>query len=97
MDAVQKRAVRMGFIKEFVPIEQHIKVKDARLLNNITKTGSKHRLYDILPHRRDYCSEVAVKKVYGSMFPERLLRKFKKFYYGVTHVYWDNSLRGLGI
>ena len=47
----------MGIIKEFVQIEQRIKVKDARLLNNITKTGSKHQLYDILPHRRDYCSE----------------------------------------
>ena len=86
VDAVQKPAVRMGIIKEFVPIGEHIKVKDARLLNNITKTGSKHQLYDILPHRRDYCSErsrirlptaeVATKKTYGSMFPERLLRKF---------------------
>ena len=46
-DAVQKRAVRMGIIKEFVPIEEHVKVKDARLLNNFTKTGSKHQLYDI--------------------------------------------------
>ena len=62
VDAVQKRAVRMGIIKEFVPIEEHIKFKDARFLNNITKTGSKHQLYDILPHRRDNCSEVAVKK-----------------------------------
>ena len=82
VDAVQKRAVRMGIIKEFVPIGEHIKVKDARLLNNITKTGSKHQLYDILPQRRDYCSErsrkrlptaeVATKKTSGSRFPERL-------------------------
>ena len=82
VDAVQKRAVRMGIIKKFVPIEKHIKVKGVRLLNIITKTGSKHQLYDILPHRRDYCSKrlrkrpptakMAVKKVYGSMFPDRL-------------------------
>ena len=86
VDAVQKRAVRMGIIKEFVPIEEHIKVKTARLLNNISKPGSKHQLYDIVPHRRDYWSErlrkrlptaeVAVKKVYGSMFPDRILRNF---------------------
>ena len=57
VDAVQKRAVRMGIMKEFIPIGEHIKFKDARLLNNITKTGSKHQLYDILPHRRGYCSE----------------------------------------
>ena len=72
----------MGIIKEFVPIGEHIKVKDARLLNNITTTGSMHQLYDILPHRRDYCSErsrkrlptaeVATKNMSGSMFPERL-------------------------
>ena len=85
LDAVQKRAVCMGFIKGFVPIEEHIKAKDARLLitkkillNNIPKTGSKYQLYDILPHKCDYFSEslrkwqptaeVAVKKVYGSMF-----------------------------
>ena len=84
MDAVQNCAVCMVLIKEFVPIEEHIKVKDARLLNNISKTGSKHQLYDILPHRQDYCSkrlkkrlpttEVAVEKVYGSMFPDKLLR-----------------------
>ena len=48
VDAVQKRAVRMGIIKEFVPIEEHIKVKDARLLNKITKSGSKHNY-------RTYC------------------------------------------
>ena len=86
MDAVQKLPVRMSIIKEFARIEEHIKVKDARLLNIITKTGSKHQLYDILPHRRDYCFErsrkrlptadVAVKKVYVSMFPDRLLWKF---------------------
>ena len=57
VDAVQNCAVRMGIIKEFVHIEDYIKLKDARLLNNITKTDSKHQLYDILPHRRDYCSE----------------------------------------
>ena len=86
VDGVQKRAVRIGIKKEFVPIEEHIKVKDARLLNKITRTGSKHQLYDILPHGRDYCSErlkkrlptaeVAVKKVYGSMFHDRLSRKY---------------------
>ena len=54
VDAVQKRAVRMGIINEFVLIEEHTKVKDARLLYNITKIGSKHQLFDVLPHRRDY-------------------------------------------
>ena len=82
VDAVQKRAVRMGIIKEFVPIEEHIKVKDARLLNKTLKPGSKHQLYDILQHRRDYCSKrlrkrlPTVKKVYGSLIPDRLLRTF---------------------
>ena len=84
--AVQKCAVRMGIIKELVPIKKHIKVKDARLLHKMTKTGSKHQLYDVLPHRCDYCSErlskglptakKAVKKVYESMFPDRFLMKF---------------------
>ena len=40
VDAVQKRAVCMGIIKEFVPIEEHIKIKEARLLNNISKFTS---------------------------------------------------------
>ena len=70
----------MGIIKELVLIEKHIKVKDARLLNKITETGSKHQLYDILPHRRDYSSKRLGKrlpfiKVYESMFPDILLRK----------------------
>ena len=43
----------MGIIKELVPIENHIKVKDARLLHKMTKTGSKYQLYDVLPHRRN--------------------------------------------
>ena len=42
--AVQKCAARVGIIKELVPIEKHIKVKDARLLHKMTKTGSKHQL-----------------------------------------------------
>ena len=83
IDRIQKRAIKYGIVKDYVPIRKLIEVADSRLYRKIEKEED-NPLKRILPHREEYATcRLRARKPTGTgkterelkIFPNRHLRK----------------------
>lgn len=58
IDRVQRKAVRFGIIRQYEPIRDVIRNADQTLYQAITTSGETHLLYDLLPQRTSYATNI---------------------------------------